>query len=296
MIWKKGFAEWTIGDTAYLSIVFSWDADAAYQRAVYLRASGYDVKVGGPGAWHPKQRSIFESVAEFGEHYPEAVLKHNANATFASHGCPVNCYFCDVSKREGKGFTIHCDFQPRPILCDNNLSALNPAYQDFIIAKYREYGVKLRDANSGFEPLTFTDEVYRRWRPLIREGGGPWRFAFDTTSERPQFLEMTKILKDEPRRSKRVYVLIGNEPFEDCMRRIDETIAAGCDPYCQAVMKPNTFTKTPWVRYDWTMQRLRDVQRWVNRYGFRSFPFSAYDGRVRQPRGYKEEHEQLAIL
>jgi hypothetical protein len=41
--------------------------------------------------------------------------------------------------------------------------------------------VPLLDANSGFEPRTFDEEVYARWRVINR---GPWRFAYDDQAER----------------------------------------------------------------------------------------------------------------
>jgi hypothetical protein len=44
-------------------------------------------------------------------------------------------------------------------------------------AAIRSPGVKLRDANSGFEPVTFTEAVYRRWKPILAAGGSPWRFG-----------------------------------------------------------------------------------------------------------------------
>ena len=62
------------------------------------------------------------------------------------------------------------------LLCDNNLSAFQAEYQDHVIQRYRETGVPLLDANSGFEPVTFTPDVYARWKPILQS---PWRFAFD---------------------------------------------------------------------------------------------------------------------
>jgi hypothetical protein len=119
---------------------------------------------------------------------------HNPDATIASRGCPgmgteeapKPCSFCIVPVMEGTKFKLLPDFPVRPILCDNNLSALPADYQDYIIRRYQEAGVKLKDANSGFEPVTFTPEVYARWRPLVNAGGGPWRFGYDTKKEAPQ--------------------------------------------------------------------------------------------------------------
>src|SRR6185503_980969 len=101
---------------------------------------------------------------------------------------------------------------------------------------------------SGFEPLTFTDEVYRLWKPINR---GPWRFAFDGDEDRDAAIRVMRMLKDEPAKKKRVYVLIGNEPFAECMSRIQVVIDAGCEPHVQPLMRLNARTKDPWVRHDW---------------------------------------------
>ena len=148
-------------------------------------------------------------------------MRHNPQATIASRGCPVGCWFCIVPKMEGRSFTLLPDFPVRPILCDNNLSALPAEYQDHVIQRYRETGVPLLDANSGFEPVTFTPDVYARWKPILR---GPWRFAFDEQREAGDVERVARMLADEPSRRKQVYVLIGNEPVESCMDRIKNVI------------------------------------------------------------------------
>ncbi len=130
--------------------------------------------------------------------------------------------------------------------------------------------MKLRDANSGFEPISFTPDVYARWRPIITAGGGPWRFGFDTTKEAPQVRRVMKMLADEPAKRKRPYVLIGNEPWAECVARIDEAIAAGCEPYVQPEIKLNAREKRLWVRHDWTHAELKRVQKWVNSFAWRS--------------------------
>ena len=262
--WVKGLAEWQEGETLFLSVAFTWMLDEAYRRAQFARAQGLHVRAGGPALFLAQMKHRLVDIAEIGTHYPEAVTKHNPDATFASRGCPVGCGFCIVPAMEGRTFTLVHDFTPRPILCDNNLSGLPADYQDYIIRRYREAGVKLADANSGFEPLTFTPDVYQRWRPIIREGGGPWRFAYDETRERKQVLDVMKMLADESQSRKRVYVLIGNEPFDDCMRRIQEVIDGGCEPYCQPIMKLNALVREPWVRFDWTAEKVKRVARWAS--------------------------------
>lgn len=294
--WVGGLAEWTDGDTAYLSVAFTWLLDQAHARAVWLRALGYRVRAGGPALFLVKMKHELADVAELGGDAPDAIARHNPAATIASRGCPVGCYFCIVPAMEGREFTLLPDFPVRPVLCDNNLSALPPDYQDFIIERYQSEGVPLLDANSGFEPITFTPDVYARWKPLLNAGRGPWRFAYDETKERLDVLKVMHMLEGEPARRKRVYVLIGNEPFEDCMRRIQEVIDHGCEPHVQPIMKLAALERTPWVRFDWTEQRLRDVARWANGWVWKKAPFSEYDRRQNNSRVQPTYDEQQGLF
>ena len=268
--WSNGFAEWVEDDTAYLSIVFSWRLPDAYQRAVWFKAQGYTVRVGGPAVW--ANRKYLASVAEIGGD-ADALIHHNPHATIASRGCPVGCWFCVVPTMEGKEFTLLWDFTPRPILCDNNLSALPVEFQEHIIQRYQETNTQLLDANSGFEPRTFDEDTYHRWKAINR---GPWRFALDEAKELEDVRRMMQILKDEPANSKRVYVLIGNEPVEACHERILKVIEWGGEPHVQPLMALNTLVKHPLVRHDWTEAKLKNMARWANRWIWRTVPFEEY--------------------
>lgn len=272
--WIGGLAEWTEGDTAYLSVAFTWKLNEAYSRALFWKAQGFKVKAGGPALFLVSMKHILADVAELGTDYPDAIAHHNPQATFASRGCPVGCWFCIVPKMEGLEFKLLDDFPVRSILCDNNLSALPAKYQDHIVSRYQAEGIPLLDANSGFEPLTFSEEVYRRWKVINR---GPWRFAYDETKERDQVLKVMRMLKDENQKKKRVYVLIGNEPFEACMARIQETIDNGCEPHVQPFIPLNSLYREPQARFDWTVQKLKDVARWANAWVWKKCKFEDYD-------------------
>lgn len=274
MAWIGGLAEWTESETAYLSVAFTWLLDKAYARALWYRALGYKVRAGGPALFLSRMQHELTDVAEVGGEYPDAIARQNPDATIASRGCPVGCYFCIVPAMEGREFTLLPDFPVRPILCDNNLSALPADYQEHIIGRYQATGVPLLDANSGFEPLTFTPDVYERWSVINR---GPWRFAFDEAKERADVLRVMAMLRDVRPKLKRVYVLIGNEPFAECMSRIREVIDNGCEPHVQPYIKLAALEKKPHVRFDWTAQRLRDVARWANRRIWRYATFDEYD-------------------
>lgn len=304
MPWSGGLAEWQEGDTVFLSVAFTWKLAEAYDRAVFARSNGWKVRAGGPALFLVKMQHKLVDVAAIASDYPEAVTKHNPLATFASRGCNQeerlkvanDCRgFCIVPHMEGE-FRLIPDFTPRPVLCDNNLSALPPEYQDYIIRRYQETGTPLQDANSGFEPHSFTEAVYARWKPLVNAGRGPWRFGYDDLGERESVHAVMKMLKGEPAKRKRVYVLIGKEPFADCMQRIEEVIAAGCEPHVQPFIKLVADRREPHVAFDWTRQKLTDVARWANGFVWRRAPFSEYDrSRRSRPRERYDEQQGLFV-
>jgi hypothetical protein len=239
-------------------------------------------------------RHKLADVAQVGGDYPEAVTKHNPMATFASRGCDQKCGFCIVPGMEGD-FTFIPDFTPRPILCDNNLSGLPADYQTHVIRRYQDAGVPLLDANSGFEPHSFTPDVYARWKPLINAGRGPWRFAFDTMSERKEVLAVMGMLQAEPAKRKRVYVLIGNEPFAECMQRIQAVIDNGCEPHVQPYLKLVATEREPMARFDWTAQQQKDVARWANGFLWKQMPFSEYDRFAKKPTERYDDQQGLFV-
>lgn len=290
--WSRGFAEWGDGDTVYLSVAFTWMLDQAAARAIFWRALGKRVIAGGPALFLNQMKHELHDLAEVGTEYPDAIARHNPQATIASRGCPVGCWFCIVPAMEGREFTLLPDFPVRPVLCDNNLSALPEDYQRHIIKRYESEGVPLLDANSGFEPRTFGRDTYLRWRKINR---GPWRFAYDERAEGDDVRRVMRILADEPAKKKRVYVLVGNEPFDACMGRIREVIAWGGEPHVQPYIKLNALEKRPHVRFDWTEQRLRDVARWANGHVWRSAPFDEYD-RSRKNRDEPVYDEQQGLF
>jgi pyruvate-formate lyase-activating enzyme len=262
-------------DLVCLSVIFSWHAPIALQVAMRVKNNA-EVWCGGPGMfalkkwWH--DQSGIDLVPGLDSRFENQQGQYRM--TFASRGCPVNCYFCIVPRLEGTAFTLNWNFQPAPILCDNNLSALPDAFQDHIIRRYQEDGVVLQDCNSGFEPRTFTEDTYHRWKPFYK---GAWRFALDETRELEDVGRMMDILKAEPASKKRVYVLIGNEPIQACYERAQKVIEWGGEPYVQPIMPLNALSRDDLkVRHDWTKQKLKDFARFYNRWIWRSVSLQTY--------------------
>lgn len=276
--WSGGLVDWVEGNTAFVSVAFSWRANDAFARCSWLNAEGYKVRVGGSGIVDRRIKDQFEGIAEIGGEV-DAVIHHNPDATFASRGCPVGCYFCIVPRMEGTKFKFIPDFTPRPILCDNNVSALPGDYQDHIIERYKKFNVRLDDINSGFEPHTFDETTYARWKPFYR---GDWRFAFDEMKEEEQVKNMIRIIQDQPSWKKRVYVLIGNEPYEQCLERVTKVIEWGCEPHVQPMIPLGALVKKPVVQFDWTERKLKNLTRWANKWIWRTVKFEDYSSNFNQ--------------
>lgn len=278
--WVGGLARWEIGETVYYSIAFTWRLDEAFSMALFDKALGKHVVAGGPALFLNKMQHEIKTIAEIGGvfGYRDAVIKHNPMATNFSYGCDVGCSHCIVPAMHGRTFTLVPDAIPRPVLCDNNLSALPAEFQDHIVARYQQESVPLLDANSGFEPRTFTEEVYRRWKPLLDENAAAWRFGYDDMNDQRHVQSVFALLQSEPAKRKRVYVMIGNEPYAECMERIYEVIGNGCEPHVQPEIKLVSWEREPWVRHDWTRQKLMDVARWANGWIWKKVPnFEDYD-------------------
>lgn len=270
-------------DKVWLSVVFSWDATVAASIANRVKDHA-EVEVGGPGMtqmhhFWPRETGLPPATMTKGVDKRFDRQRGDYLMTFASRGCPVNCWFCIVPRLEGVTFTLDPEFVPAPILCDNNLSALPVDFQEHIIRRYQETGTPLRDANSGFEPRTFDAGTRKRWETILL---GPWRFAYDDMQETEQVKTMMALLSDVPARKKRVYVLCGNEPIEECHERAQKVIEWGAEPHLQFVLPlhwlGDSATLNP--KHGWTHQMGRDFCRFYNGFVFRSCPISDYHPRV----------------
>lgn len=187
--------------------------------------------------------------------------------TYFSRGCPAYtpaCGHCPVPSLEGNAFRYYPDATPAKLLLDNNLSALPEDYQEHIIRRYEQdwRGGKV-DANSGFEPHSFTLDTLRRWErfPLVC-----WRFGYDDLSERGEALAMMRLLRENGHAGEkvRVYTLIGNEPFEACHQRVREVIENGCHPWPQR-LRPRDWLGGPLpCLHDWDEPTLIAFQRFYS--------------------------------
>lgn len=262
-------------DLYAFSVVFSWRLPRAVQLMKAAQTWG-EVWIGGPAvSFHPANAAYVERETGVKPHIGIDDRFETEPGTYSmvyfSRGCPAYspaCGSCPVPRLEGTKFRFYRDAEPAKLLLDNNLSALPDEYQDFIIRRYAESWNKKRgnvDANSGFEPHSFTEATLLRWQkfPLAC-----WRFGYDDITERDEALEMMRLLQRYGYKGEkvRVYTLIGNEDKETCHRRMREVIAHGFHPWPQRVRPLDWLGPdgTLPCRFDWDEPTLIAYQRFYS--------------------------------
>lgn len=259
-------------DLVCLSAVFSWRLPALVSMARYALSRGAEVWIGGPVvSFHGRNaRYVYDQTGirphvGLDERFEREPGQYPM--VYFSRGCPAYtpaCGFCPVPQIEGAAFRLYPDAEPAALLLDNNLSALPDDYQEHIISRYAGWRRGRRvDANSGFEPHTFTEATAKRWErfPLLC-----WRFGYDDLSERDEALRMLRLLRSRGHTGSRVrvYCLIGNEPFADCLQRVREIIKQGAHPWPQRV-RPLDWLGGPLpCRHDWDEPTLIAFQRFYS--------------------------------
>ena len=242
--WHKGPAEWTIGQRAFLSVAFTWDLDRAYQRAAWYYSLGYEVFAGGPTvALRP---DYLAPVATTHQSPTSALPHHNPQATFTSRGCIRRCKFCAVPKIEGALVELQ-DWEPKPIVCDNNLLATSRKHFDRVVDRLKP--IKGVDFNQGLDARLLTD--HRAWR-LAELDIHKVRLAWDHTRDEQPILDAIMRLRRAgiTKRAIGVYVLVGfDDTPADALCRC-ETLKRkwGIDPRPMRYQPLDTMKKNSYVR------------------------------------------------
>ena len=265
--------EWTDEEAraAFLSVVFTWDLPRAYQRAVWLRESGYRVVAGGPAV--KLMPDYLADVAECNGRETSALARHNPMATFTSRGCIRKCKFCAVPLIEGELVELN-DWLLRPIVCDNNLLACSRKHFDKVIDRLKP--LRKVDFNQGLDARLLTQ--YHAGR--LAELDCMVRLAFDSVAYERVFMQAFVRLRKAgiPKSRIRVYVLIGFEDTpEDALYRLEAVTSLGIDPNPMRYNPPDTLQRDSYVAPDWTDGELtRYVRYWANLRYFRAVPFREF--------------------
>jgi hypothetical protein len=273
--WSGGYAEWIEGNTAYLSVVFSWRLADAFQRAVWFASQGLAVRAGGPAV--VLNPAYLADVAEIGGEV-NALARHNPQATFTTRGCIRRCSFCAVPRIEGDLVEL-ADWEPRRVVCDNNLLAASRAHFDRVIDRLKPLrGV---DFNQGLDMRLLTSHHAGRLAELDLKAV---RLAWDDTRLESQFMRAYETLRKAGiwKRKIRVYVLIGwRDTPEDALYRLETVRSLGILPNPMRYQPLDATRRNEHVGPGWTDSELvRFMRYWAN-FKTWAIPFAEFAGKER---------------
>lgn len=192
------------------------------------------VKVGGPALDDPGD-----------DFKPGMYLKPGYVIT--SRGCPNNCWFCDVHRREG-------DIRELPItignnILDSNILACSDEHikQVFSMLKCQPNRIYL---TGGLEAKRLTDKHIQMLYDLKPKY---MFFAYDTPNDLEPLIEAGKKLRyaDFTRSHLRCYVLIGypKDSFKEAENRLHQTWEAGFMPMAMLYKNKNGDENKQWREF-----------------------------------------------
>lgn len=272
-MWPKKAIDWIEDGTAFVSVPFTWELPQAYSRCVFLREQGYHVRAGGPAV--SLIPDYLKDVASIGGEV-NALKHHNPNAVFTSRGCIRKCKFCAVPRIEGRLVEL-ATWEPKPIVCDNNLLACSKNHFNRVIDSLR--GIKDIDFNQGLDARLLTQYHVDRLTELDLRF---IRFAWDYSSfEMPVMRAIERARKAGiPKAKIRIYVLIGyDDTPEDALYRLQRLRDMRISPNVQRYQPLDALHKNSYVHPNWTGRELHRFSRYWNRERWLAgIPFGEYRG------------------
>jgi len=189
-------------DQVHISVTFTWDLPKIKQLEKAWNNFG-KVKIGGPALGD--SGSIF---------IPGMYLK--SGVTITSRGCPHNCSFCFVPKREGK--IRELPIMPGNIIQDNNILACSENHLSKVFNMLKTQ--KQIDFSGGLESRLITNEIAQELSKLrIKQ---LW-IAYDHPANKQSVEKAVSILRQYFNRNKiRCYALIGFQ--DDTIEKADKRL------------------------------------------------------------------------
>lgn len=226
------FAE---ADEVHISVTFTWDLPEAERLEKEWRHVA-PVKIGGPATGMRGEEFV-----------PGRYLKRGYVIT--SRGCPNNCWFCSVPKREGK-------LRELPItegwnVLDDNLLACSDIHIELVLAMLGVQGHRV-EFTGGLEAKRL-----KEWHAAWLRTMNPKQifFAYDTPDDYEPLIEARRILRSvgfsEGTHSLRAYVLIGypKDTIRKAEYRLHKTMAAGYFPMAMLYRDKTGSTDREWRRF-----------------------------------------------
>lgn len=255
--WRKGIAQWSVGDKLYISVPFTWLIEEAEGIAAEWKGKAI---IGGPGTMKPTECEGFEPL-----------LYHNPSATFTTRGCPNSCPFCAVPKLEGDFWEIK-DFRPAPVICDNNLLAASNKHLTRVVDSLKQY--RLVDFNQGLDVQLFKPGI----ADLLGGLRCKVRFAFDSWGQESIVKEAIDLCRERTTKNIGVYVLIGfHDNPESARARLELVRSWGLRPNPMRYQPLDATKKNSEMSPPWTEKEMRKMTEYYSRLiWFEKIPYEEF--------------------
>lgn len=225
-------------DEVHICTVFTWDIPKAEMLKTAWEGTGKPVFVGGPAYDDPCD----------GEFIPGRYLKQGI--TFTSRGCPNNCSFCFVPKREQ--WREIPNFAEGNVIQDNNFLATSKEHRAKVYQMLK--GQKTISFQGGLEAARLTDWDIEQMRELRIHD--LW-LAADSKEKLPHTIKAIKKLREAgfSQNHIRSYVLIGDDMAEN-EDRLMQVFRAGALPFAQLYQPEQRINySTEWKQFARTWSR-----------------------------------------
>ena len=242
-------------DEIHISVTFSEDLKLVDDLSESWQSIA-PVKVGGPALGDPGQD--FE---------PGQYLKPGYVIT--SRGCPNNCWFCDVPKREGR-------IRELPIkeghnLLDSNILACSDSHIKAVFKMLSEQEERPL-LTGGLET-----KILENWHveELWKLRPDRMFFAYDTQDDLDSLIEAGRkmMYADFTRRHLNCYVLIGSprDSLEDAEKRLIQTWKAGFMPMAMLWKNKGGEVREDWKKFQRLWARPALIRPRIKKHLFKSF-------------------------
>ena len=224
-------------DAVRISVTWTWDREKAEKLFTQWMHVTHDIEIGGPAYDDPG-----------GEFEPGFYVKKGYVMT--SRGCPNNCWFCSVPKREGviRELQIKNGYN----ILDSNLLACSKKHINAVFDMLARQSERPK-FTGGLEAKRMTPEIAERLAKLKPSSA---YFAYDTPDDYEPLVAAAKMLNvagiSGSGRNFFVYVLIGykNDTFAKAEKRLISVLQLGLLPMAMLYNKAEgRADATNWKRF-----------------------------------------------